>query len=239
MKKLLLVFVLAAALPQSGMVKANGIDVDASEDPNRCPGLWFTNPQCQHALVYRRVDDAPIVTHKGNPSSVLGATLDCNNCESQNTMFCTATLSAEFTESLTINIDSAIQAGIAGIKSSLQSSIGAVNGRTQKFTTTCGDRDIAPYTRTIYQVYQNVTLGKKAKVESAYTCHLEAVGGSVPPCNPMGHLSGGFSCGTRTSTTTGNVATMTGGCNAKDVPCPNSGDASGDGSGDDCSDPSY
>ena len=78
---------------------------------------------------------------------------------------------AEFTERLTVNIDSAIQAGIAGIKPPLESSIGAVNGRTQKFNTACGDRDIAPYTRTVYHVYQNVTLGKKTKVESTYTCY--------------------------------------------------------------------
>ena len=80
---------------------------------------------------------------------------------------------AEFTESLTVNIDSAIQAGITGIKSPLESSIGAINGRTQKFNHTCGDRDIAPYTRTVYQVYQNVTLGKKAKVESTLRIFID------------------------------------------------------------------
>lgn len=78
---------------------------------------------------------------------------------------------AEFTERLTVNIDSVVQARIAGIKSPLESSIGAVNSRAQKFNATCGDRDIAPYTRTIYYVYQNATLGKKAKVESTYTCY--------------------------------------------------------------------
>lgn len=197
-------------------------NVPASEVPNNC--TWIGNAACTNSVWYERNDSGLTLTDAGSPEKVYGkgdttGTLDCNNCaDESSTMNCSTTLNADFTEAFSAQLSSQLTVGGPVVEASLGSTIGAENGKSVGFSTTCGG-SVPPETWSTYTVYQNVTKGRKAKISHIYTCKSKTTGGPVPDCPINNTVS--QPGGSRTSTASGDKGSANGACESKpNTPCP-------------------
>jgi len=105
------------------------------QDP---PGCFYRRLWCD------RIDSAPYVVQGGTPGTILGTNLICTNCTGcpdcppPVNATCQGTVSATFTESVSVTVNAGVETEADGVTESLEASIGHVNQRTLSFSATAG-----------------------------------------------------------------------------------------------------
>jgi hypothetical protein len=208
---MLRMFAIAMVFSLSGQL-AYGLTVPDDECPNNWPDE-VSPAECSYTHTCTRSDGAAEITDTGTPDTVLGAALDCDNCDPgcpetvPPPMTCTDTLTVTYTESLSATVSGNIEVGGPGIKASLGSTIGAEDGRQMSGSVTCGSGAFAPCKKGSYNAQMNVYLNIKAKMVHTYTWNATKVSG---PSSCSGeHTDAG---GTSTSTATGNKGSNSASC---------------------------
>lgn len=194
-----IVLVYAVLITNSALAMVVG---DAECPSNPTPD-WHDPECCSVNYSCERSDGACTVTANGTPGITLGQTLNCHNCagcpESQPpAMKCEQNLSVSFTEQVSVQVASGIQAGVPGLQATLNNSIGHSSQRTFNGGATCGTVSWPACKKAdpAYRVSLSTTTGKSTEVVSNYRWVVTSTGEC---CSGTEYEN----AGTRTSTASG------------------------------------
>lgn len=188
---------------------AKGIVVPDSECPCS-PNPIMHDPQCSYDFVCSRVDSAPYIQSPGTMSSPTGQVLVCDTCcpdcdcasPPTETHVCTGQVSISLTRSFSYSVASGIEAGIPGIKASIQQSFGFGGSTTQQWSVTAGSSSFPSCRIGRYTVSVATMVGAVHAINHSYSWSTVLVSGPQPPCGGGGFLNNCFQ--TRISTGTSN-----------------------------------
>ena len=199
------------------------IKVDDLECPNGLGAQIY--PLCMaHTVkwVCERTNSSPVQTDGGDWAAKEGegmaGRLNCSNCvtgcSTPEVMpapaACTKTLKVSFTEQVSATVASGISAGVAGIKSSLEASIGHVNARTYEGEALCGTHSLPGCQKQSFGITMEYRKNVKTKMDHTYRWKGTAVTCNWFACDQKTLHTGNFFpqiytewAGTRTSTAIG------------------------------------
>lgn len=189
------------------------VEVPASEVPNACD--WVLDARCSVYQHYERIDQDPVIVNEGSRGREDGGKYTCDSCDSDSPATCSTELSANFTQSFEWEINGELERDFAVVKAKLGGKIGGSKGDEAKYTTTCSVTS-PPRSKILTTCYQDIVLGKQARMTHEYTCYLDILAGPSDICHVGTSSQPG---GTRVSVGTGNIGTLNGGCKTTDFSC--------------------
>ncbi len=160
------------------------------------PGCFYRRLWCS------RTDSAPYVVQAGQPNLILGHTLYCSNCRGcpdcppPAHSICQGTVSATYTESVSVDVHAGVQTGRSTVTQTLEASIGHVSQRTFEFSAMAGAvNGVPPCWKLGYQARISIETGIVMGIDHSWsaggiidnhfgrTCCLEGIGFTQPACH--------------------------------------------------------
>jgi len=147
-----------------------------------CNYQYWTAPPCHiTADTCNRTDGGVTTTDPGDPDSVSGGSMCCDNtggpcCEQNSPLTCSQELRVSYTEAVSVSVASGIEAGIPGIQASLSSSIGHSTQREQSYALNCQVGPVSGCATAGVEAQMSITVGIETQMVHSYSWTVEWTG---------------------------------------------------------------